>query len=215
MRPDGPRDPTAGPDAGPEKPFPLRLDGKVIKGFGRGSKEVSLLGVFFSRSIVAINVCQRAYRCALLFRLQLASDTPASTDANALQRTPTRGHHENFQSRGVGRSHNTAKHITAHCQHSSPSLTPCQTPRPTPIPRRHPAATRLPPFIARPSASTPPKKVHQTNRPSSSASPQPTSPSPASPSADTPPSRRASTTASRASRPAPPSAPSPPSSPWS
>ena len=41
MRPDGPRDPTAGPDSGPEAPFPLRLDGKVIKGFGRGSKEVS------------------------------------------------------------------------------------------------------------------------------------------------------------------------------
>jgi len=40
MRPDGPRDPTAGPDNGPEQPFPLRLDGKVIKGFGRGSKEV-------------------------------------------------------------------------------------------------------------------------------------------------------------------------------
>jgi hypothetical protein len=42
MRPDGPRDPTAGPDNGPEKPFPLRLDGKVIKGFGRGSKEVCI-----------------------------------------------------------------------------------------------------------------------------------------------------------------------------
>lgn len=46
MRPDGPRDPTAGPDSGPEAPFPLRLDGKVIKGFGRGSKEVCCL--FFS-----------------------------------------------------------------------------------------------------------------------------------------------------------------------
>lgn len=41
MRPDGPRDPTAGPDEGPEQPFPLWLDGTVIKGFGRGSKEVS------------------------------------------------------------------------------------------------------------------------------------------------------------------------------
>lgn len=42
MRPDGPRDSLAGPDAGPEKPFPLRLDGKVIKGFGRGSKELGI-----------------------------------------------------------------------------------------------------------------------------------------------------------------------------
>ncbi|KAK4549489.1 hypothetical protein LTR36_006486 [Oleoguttula mirabilis] len=41
-RPDGPRDPTAGPDGGPEPPFPLRLDGKVIKGFGRGSSELGI-----------------------------------------------------------------------------------------------------------------------------------------------------------------------------
>lgn len=42
MRPDKPRDPVAGPDAGPEAPFPVRLSGPVIKGFGRGSKDVSL-----------------------------------------------------------------------------------------------------------------------------------------------------------------------------
>lgn len=41
MRPDGPRPAIVGNDAGPEPPFPLKLDGKVIKGFGRGSKEVS------------------------------------------------------------------------------------------------------------------------------------------------------------------------------
>lgn len=40
MRPDGPRDPVAGPDSGPEPPYPVRLSGPVIKGFGRGSKEV-------------------------------------------------------------------------------------------------------------------------------------------------------------------------------
>lgn len=40
MRPERPRDPLAGPDSGPEHPFPLRLRGEVIKGFGRGSKEV-------------------------------------------------------------------------------------------------------------------------------------------------------------------------------
>lgn len=38
-RPDGPRDPIAGPDT-PQPPFPLKLRGPVIKGFGRGSKEV-------------------------------------------------------------------------------------------------------------------------------------------------------------------------------
>lgn len=41
MRPDGPRDPIVGPDSGPEPPFPLKLNGEVVKGFGRGSKEVS------------------------------------------------------------------------------------------------------------------------------------------------------------------------------
>ncbi|KAL1955364.1 hypothetical protein VTO42DRAFT_8646 [Malbranchea cinnamomea] len=42
MRPDGPRDPIAGPDSGPEPPFPIRLSGPVIKGFGRGSKELGI-----------------------------------------------------------------------------------------------------------------------------------------------------------------------------
>ena len=41
MRPDGPHDPYAGPEAGPESPYPIKLSGPVIRGFGRGSKEVS------------------------------------------------------------------------------------------------------------------------------------------------------------------------------
>ena len=54
MRPDGPRDAVAGPDNGPESPFPLKLDGKVIKGFGRGSSEVSgnLFASFWGRRIL-------------------------------------------------------------------------------------------------------------------------------------------------------------------
>jgi hypothetical protein len=42
-RPDGPRPTVVGPDSGPEAPFPLRLNGKVIQGFGRGSSEVGQL----------------------------------------------------------------------------------------------------------------------------------------------------------------------------
>jgi riboflavin kinase len=42
MRPDGPRDAIVGPDGGPEAPFPLKISGTVIKGFGRGSKEVCI-----------------------------------------------------------------------------------------------------------------------------------------------------------------------------
>lgn len=40
-RPDGPRDPLAGPST-PQPPFPLKLRGPVIKGFGRGSKELGI-----------------------------------------------------------------------------------------------------------------------------------------------------------------------------
>jgi len=40
MRPDGARESIVGPYSGPEAPFPLKLGGEVIKGFGRGSKEV-------------------------------------------------------------------------------------------------------------------------------------------------------------------------------
>src|ERR1700710_62921 len=40
MRPEGPRPTIIGPDSGPEAPFPLRMKGKVVSGFGRGSKEV-------------------------------------------------------------------------------------------------------------------------------------------------------------------------------
>lgn len=42
VRPTGPRDPIAGPPS-PQPPFPLKLRGPVIKGFGRGSKEARLL----------------------------------------------------------------------------------------------------------------------------------------------------------------------------
>lgn len=39
VRPEGARDKIAGPDT-PAAPFPLKLRGPVIKGFGRGSKDV-------------------------------------------------------------------------------------------------------------------------------------------------------------------------------
>jgi riboflavin kinase len=42
MRPEGPRPDIAGKDSGPEHPFPLRFNGPVIKGFGRGSKELGI-----------------------------------------------------------------------------------------------------------------------------------------------------------------------------
>jgi hypothetical protein len=35
------REPIVGPEDGPESPYPIRLSGPIIKGFQRGSKEVS------------------------------------------------------------------------------------------------------------------------------------------------------------------------------
>ncbi|KAF3942414.1 hypothetical protein ABW19_dt0203879 [Dactylella cylindrospora] len=42
MRPSEPRPDTVGPDSGPEAPYPVRLSGDVISGFGRGSKELGI-----------------------------------------------------------------------------------------------------------------------------------------------------------------------------
>ena len=37
-----PREPVAGPEHGPETPFPIKLSGQIIKGFGRGSKDLGI-----------------------------------------------------------------------------------------------------------------------------------------------------------------------------
>ena len=42
MRPDRPRSPFAGNEKGPAAPFPIRLSGPIVKGFGRGSKELGI-----------------------------------------------------------------------------------------------------------------------------------------------------------------------------
>jgi hypothetical protein len=56
--PDGPRPTIIGADSGPEAPFPLKMKGKVVKGFGRGSKEVcSLLCATILTRLTAIRVC--------------------------------------------------------------------------------------------------------------------------------------------------------------
>ncbi|ODM15849.1 Riboflavin kinase [Aspergillus cristatus] len=53
MRPDGPRNPVTGPGSGPEPPFPVRLSGPVIKGFGRGSKELGIPTANISADMLA------------------------------------------------------------------------------------------------------------------------------------------------------------------
>jgi len=38
----GEREPIAGPDSGPAPPYPVRVNGPIIKGFGRGSRELGI-----------------------------------------------------------------------------------------------------------------------------------------------------------------------------
>lgn len=87
MRPDGPRDPIAGPDV-PEPPFPLKLSGKVIKGFGRGSKEVSNIFplVFFSLPVKCVAV---AFSLSLYFSSGPRPPLPRSNCCLQLLITPT------------------------------------------------------------------------------------------------------------------------------
>lgn len=59
---DAPRAEYAGPESGPETPFPIKLRGPVIKGFGRGSKEVCTLFVL-SPSLVPGPDTGRAKTC--------------------------------------------------------------------------------------------------------------------------------------------------------
>ncbi|KAF1923033.1 riboflavin kinase [Didymella exigua CBS 183.55] len=54
VRPTGPRDPIAGADT-PQPPFPLKLRGPVIKGFGRGSKELGIPTANIPLSGLSIN----------------------------------------------------------------------------------------------------------------------------------------------------------------
>lgn len=42
MRPSAPRPLVAGPSTGPERPFPIRLSGPIVKGFGRGSADLGI-----------------------------------------------------------------------------------------------------------------------------------------------------------------------------
>ena len=60
MRPDKSRDPIAGPDGGPTSPFPVKLCGEVIKGFGRGSKEVDTFSTYISPSMFCLNFLRSA-----------------------------------------------------------------------------------------------------------------------------------------------------------
>jgi riboflavin kinase len=49
-----------GPDAGPEDGYPLQMEGKVISGFGRGSKEVRIVVLFVAIAGISDMHCSSA-----------------------------------------------------------------------------------------------------------------------------------------------------------
>ena len=63
MAPSGPRPTIVGPDSGPEKPYPLRMKGKVVTGFGRGSKEVRPTELTTARTLSRQNVRLIGFDC--------------------------------------------------------------------------------------------------------------------------------------------------------
>lgn len=65
--PDGPRPSIIGADSGPEAPFPLKMKGEVVKGFGRGSKEVYSISPHLS-------IPQDLFRPAALSMLKYRDD---------------------------------------------------------------------------------------------------------------------------------------------
>ncbi|KAF2472497.1 riboflavin kinase [Lindgomyces ingoldianus] len=85
-RPNGPRDPIAGPDT-PQSPFPLKLRGPVIKGFGRGSKELGIPTA--NIPITGLNIGGHEnlssgiyYGFASLDKSTITQNTSASTDTS-------------------------------------------------------------------------------------------------------------------------------------
>ena len=83
MRPDTPRPLYAGPEDGPEPPFPVRVSGKVIKGFGRGSKEVGrfLISFDFEACESAVHNCRNINR-ATIFPVHLKNISISSFTAS-------------------------------------------------------------------------------------------------------------------------------------
>ena len=176
-----PREPIVGPKD-PEPPFPLKLKGKVIKGFGRGSKEV----------------CQPSPPTCVIFPLpmrQLRSPLPLSPFATRVPGSGTPCMLPYLKLPLPLRTHLQLKAAPPPpTGATNPNASPCPT-----VPRPRTLSSKRANNIAN----------ARPLRTSSSASQPPTSPSRASASAATPPSPRGSTSAGRAStsRPRPPLCP--------
>ncbi|KAK8245380.1 hypothetical protein HDK77DRAFT_510098, partial [Phyllosticta capitalensis] len=99
------RDPIAGPDV-PEAPFPLYLSGKVIKGFGRGSKELGI-----PTANIPIEDSQEA------------ATSSSSAAANGAASTPNDGHHVYPMAMSIGWNpfyKNTVRSVEVHIMHDFP-----------------------------------------------------------------------------------------------
>ncbi|KAF8533453.1 hypothetical protein BDD12DRAFT_760814 [Trichophaea hybrida] len=69
----------AGPETGPEPPFPLRLSGPVIKGFGRGSKELQIPTANIPISGLSVGGCDNVDSGVYFGFVSLDLSTPTTT----------------------------------------------------------------------------------------------------------------------------------------
>ncbi|KAK8211073.1 hypothetical protein IWZ01DRAFT_520234 [Phyllosticta capitalensis] len=144
--PSGPRDPIAGPDV-PEAPFPLYLSGKVIKGFGRGSKELGIptanipieglsvgghsdleSGVYYGWAGLdfhdsSSSSSEQAAAVKSSSDSQEAATSSSSAAANGAASTPNDGHHVYPMAMSIGWNpfyKNTVRSVEVHIMHDFP-----------------------------------------------------------------------------------------------
>lgn len=84
-----PRSLVAGPSKGPRAPYPLRMEGTVIHGFGRGSKELGILTANLPAPTWMAEIERGAYFGWASLRLQAASPAQASHPPTASTTTPS------------------------------------------------------------------------------------------------------------------------------
>ncbi|KAK8190488.1 uncharacterized protein BKA78DRAFT_252442 [Phyllosticta capitalensis] len=136
--PSGPRDPIAGPDV-PEAPFPLYLSGKVIKGFGRGSKELGIptanipieglsvgghsdleSGVYYGWAGLDFHDSSNSSSSTGGDNVPAA---PSHSDPNGAASTPNDGHHVYPMAMSIGWNpfyKNTVRSVEVHIMHDFP-----------------------------------------------------------------------------------------------
>ncbi|ESZ95610.1 Riboflavin kinase [Sclerotinia borealis F-4128] len=106
MSPSEPRPLIIGPDSGPEPPYPLRMQGEVVSGFGRGSKELGIptanipvtnvpwidsapSGVYFGYAALNLPSSHPALLSSPLPTTSTSTSTPQTTPQDSSSNSPS------------------------------------------------------------------------------------------------------------------------------